>query len=60
MRILEIQSDFLHEKSQLEIEINKHGDECIIYQKFHCELDYIEYYWVAVTLYTRENCTIPL
>ena len=40
MRILENQSDFLHEKSQLEIKISKREDECIINPKFHCELDY--------------------
>ena len=51
MRILENQSDFLHEKSQLQIEIRKRGDECIFYPKFHCELNYIEYYWGAVKRY---------
>ena len=45
MRILENQSDFLHEKSQLKIEITKRGHECIFYLKFYCELNYIEYYW---------------
>ena len=60
MRILENQSNFLDEKSQHEIDISKRGEECIFCQKFHCELDYIEYYWVAVKRYTRENCTIPL
>ena len=35
MRILENQPDFLHEISQLEIEITKRGHECIFYPKFH-------------------------
>ena len=56
MRILENQSDLLHEKSQLEIEITRRGHECIFYPEFHCELNYIEYYWGAVKRYTRENC----
>ena len=47
---------FLHEKSQLKIEITKRGHECILYPEFHCELNYIEYYWGAVMRYTRENC----
>ena len=48
--------DFLNEKSQLEIEIVKRGHECIFYPKFHCELNYIEYFWAAVKRYTQENC----
>ena len=55
MRILENQSGFHHEKSQLKIEINKSGDEYISYPKFHCELNYIEYHWGAVKRYTRKN-----
>ena len=53
---LENLPDFLSEKSQLEIEIVKRGHECIFYPKFHCELNYIEYFWAAVKRYTRENC----
>ena len=60
MRILENQSYFLHEKSQLEIEISKRGDKCSIHPKFLGELYYIEYYWVAAKRYTRENYAIPL
>jgi transposase len=56
LRILENQPDFLNEKSLLEIEITARGHECIFYPKFHCELNYIEYFWAAVKRYTRENC----
>ena len=55
MRILENQSDLLHEKSQLEIEITKLGHECIFYTEFYSEMNYIEYYWGAVKRYTRGN-----
>ncbi|KAF8243258.1 hypothetical protein K440DRAFT_530788, partial [Wilcoxina mikolae CBS 423.85] len=55
-RIMESQPDFLAEKSLLEIEITKRGHECLFYPKFHCELNYIEFYWGAVKRYTRENC----
>jgi hypothetical protein len=53
---MESQLDFLAEKSLLKIEITKHGHECLFYPKFHCELNYIEFYWGAVKRYTRENC----
>jgi len=26
------------------------------YPKFHCELNYIEYYWASLKRYTRVNC----
>jgi len=56
LRILESQPDFLAEKSLLELEITRRGHECLFYPKFHCELNYIEYFWGAVKRYTRENC----
>jgi transposase len=40
----------------LETVINATGHEVIFYPKFHCELNYIEYYWGAVKRYTRANC----
>lgn len=56
LRILEAQPDFLQEKSMLENIIIAAGHEVIFYPKFHCELNYIEYYWGAVKRYTRANC----
>jgi hypothetical protein len=43
-RVLESQPDFLAEKSLLEIEITRYGHECLFYPKFHCKLNYIEFY----------------
>jgi hypothetical protein len=56
LRILEAEDDFYNEKSMLETIILKAGHEVIFYPKFHCELNYIEYYWAALKRYTRENC----
>ena len=38
----------------LEHVIVQAGHEVIFYPKFHCELNYIEYYWAAVKRYTGE------
>jgi hypothetical protein len=54
--VLESQPNFLAKKSLLEIEITRRGHECLFYPKFHCELNYIEFYWAAVKRYTREHC----
>jgi len=56
LRILDAELDFQTEKSMLEHIIVQVGHEIIFYPKFHCELNYIEYYWAAVKRYTRENC----
>ena len=54
LRILEAQEDFRNEKSLLETVIVEAGHEAIFYPKFHCELNYIEYYWGAVKRSTRK------
>lgn len=56
LRILESQDDFKNEVSMLEIVITEAGHEVIFYPKFHCELNYIEYYWAALKRFTRDNC----
>ena len=32
------------------------GHAVLFYPKFHCELNWIEYYWGQVKRYTRDNC----
>jgi len=39
----------------LETVILQAGHEVLFYPKFHCELNYIEYYWAALKRYTREH-----
>jgi hypothetical protein len=56
LRVLEAECDFRNEKSMLETVILQAGHEVIFYPKFHCELNYIEYYWAALKRYTREHC----
>ena len=42
--------------SAIEEIILETGYRCIFYSKFHCELNYIEWYWGAAKRYMRENC----
>ena len=55
-RILEAQPDFANEISLLETTIRNLGHECIFYPKFHCEFNFIEFFWAAVKRYTRSHC----
>ena len=32
------------------------GHDVIFYPAFHCELNFIEYFWGAAKQYTRDNC----
>ena len=48
LRILEVQPDFAMEKSLLGTVISEAGHGVIFYPEFHCELNYIEYYWGAL------------
>ena len=47
---------FLVQKSVLEKVILEAGHKYIFYSKFHCKLNFIEYFWEAVKKYTRNNC----
>ncbi|KAF9497594.1 hypothetical protein BDN71DRAFT_1541197 [Pleurotus eryngii] len=55
-RILELQPDFKAQKSLVQEVIEAAGHECIFLPKFHCELNFIEFFWGAVKRYLRENC----
>src|SRR5262249_51456424 len=55
-RILSLQPDFMAQKCRLEELIINTGHFVIFYPKYHCELNWIEYFWGAVKAYTRKNC----
>jgi hypothetical protein len=55
-RILKLQPDFKGQKSFVQEVIEAAGHLCIILPKFHCELNFIEYFWGAVKCWLREHC----
>lgn len=55
-RILELQDDFQQQKSLVQEVIEEAGHLCIFLPKFHCELNFIEFFWGAVKKYLRDNC----
>ena len=50
-RILELQPDFQEQKSMVQEVIEAAGHLCIFLPKFHCELNFIEFFWGAVKRY---------
>lgn len=55
-RILERQPDFQQQKSLVQEVIEAAGHLCIFLPKFHCELNFIEFFWGLVKKYLRNNC----
>ena len=54
--LLSIQEDFRAQKSLVEEVIEEAGHLVLLYPKFHCELNWIEYFWGAAKWYTRKHC----
>jgi len=40
--------------------IEARGHIAIFYPKFHCEMNFIEYYWGSAKRYARDNCGYSL
>lgn len=59
-QILRLQTDFLDQQGILQETLTIRGHEVLFYPKFHCELNWIEYYWGASKRYARENCEYTL
>jgi hypothetical protein len=53
---LELQPDFAQQKSLVQetIEVARHL--CLFFLKFHCELNYIEFFWAQVKKYLHDHC----
>ena len=55
-QILQQQPDFKAQKSLVQEVIEAAGHICVILPKFHCELNFIEYFWGVVKRWLREHC----
>ncbi|RPA90057.1 hypothetical protein L873DRAFT_1719621, partial [Choiromyces venosus 120613-1] len=44
-RLLDVQPDFRSQKGRLQEEIECRGHLVLFYPKFHCKLNWMEYYW---------------
>lgn len=53
---LSLQPDFQEQKSLVQETIEAAGHLCIFLPKFHCELNFIKFFWGAVKWYLREHC----
>ena len=55
-QILELQPDFKEQCSLVQEVIEEAGHLCLFLPKFHCKLNFIEYFWGTVKRYLWENC----
>jgi hypothetical protein len=55
-RILSLQPDFQEQKSLVQETTEAAGYLCIFFLEFHCELNFIEFFWGAVKRYLWEHC----
>jgi hypothetical protein len=53
---MEHQPDFQEQKSLVQEVIKDAGHICILLLKFHCELNFIEFFWGSVKRYLHEHC----
>ena len=54
--LLAAQPDFQAQKPELQEMIEKAGHLVIRYLAFHCEINFIGYFWRAAKHYTRKHC----
>lgn len=54
--ILECQPDFMQQCSLVQETIEAAGHLCLFLPKYHCELNFIEFFWGAVKAHLCANC----
>ena len=54
--ILDLQPNFQEQKSLVHETIEAAGHLCIMLPKYHCELNFIEFFWGAMKRYLHEHC----
>jgi len=54
-RIMKLQPDFREQEGMVE-EVTRHGHLVMFYPKFHCELNWIEYFWGDGKQRTHQLC----
>jgi len=59
-RLLSMEEDFRIQKGMIQEAIETQGHIAIFYPKFHCEINFIEYFWSAAKHYTLDNCSYSL
>ncbi|KAF8434216.1 hypothetical protein BGX38DRAFT_178976 [Terfezia claveryi] len=52
--------DFQAQRGSLQEGIEARGHLVLFYPKFHCELNFIEFFWAAAKRHARENCEYSL
>jgi transposase len=55
-QILDHQPDFQAQKSLVQETIEGTGHTCVFLPKYHCEINFIEYFWGVVKHYLQEHC----
>jgi len=54
--LLSSQPDFQAQKGELHETLEAAGHLVVFYPSFHCELNFIEYFWGSAKVYARANC----
>ena len=55
-RVLSLEQDFKEQKGKMQEVDEGKGHLAAFYPKFHCEINWIEYYWGMAKRFARDNC----
>lgn len=59
-QVLAQQPDFIAQKGRVQEMGEGKGHLILFYPKFHCKLNWIEYFWARVKVYTRTHCSYDI